>query len=159
MIIRTLLLKLTLGILAIGTVAFMVFLIPNIKELMQAVIPNLAWLQPITQTALALTGICFLYILFQTFNLIRNIDRNEAFSENTISYLKHIRNAGYVITAIYILLMPVMYLIAEFDDAPGLILFGAFFVFAAAVITAFADVLTRLFSNALEIKTENDLTI
>lgn len=157
--IRTLFLKLTLGVLAIGTVAFMIFLLPNIKELMQAVIPNLAMLQPITQVILALTGICFIYILMQTLKLILNIDHNKAFSESTINYLKHIRNTGYVITGLYVLLMPVIYLIAEFDDAPGLILFGAFFVFTSAVITAFADVLKKLFSSALEYKIENDLTI
>lgn len=157
--IRTLLLKVALGILAVGTVAFMIFILPNIKELMQAVIPNMAILQPLTQAGLAGTGICFIYILFQTFKLILNIDRNEAFSESTIKCLKNIRNSGYVMTGIYVLLMPIIYLIAEFDDAPGLILFGAFFVFVAAVIVAFADVLNKLFANALAYKKENDLTI
>lgn len=55
--------------------------------------------------------------------------------------------------------MPFFYLLAEKDDAPGIILIGMVFVFAAFVVAVFAAVLQKLLKNAIDIKSENDLTV
>ena len=57
------------------------------------------------------------------------------------------------------LVMPLFYLIAEIDDAPGIILIGMVIIFASMVIAVFAAVLQRLLQEAIDIKSENDLTV
>ena len=48
---------------------------------------------------------------------------------------------------------------AEVDDAPGLIILGMVIIFASMVIAVFAAVLQRLLQEAINIKSENDLTV
>ncbi|WP_208559066.1 DUF2975 domain-containing protein [Marinilactibacillus kalidii] len=157
--IRTILLKITLGLLALGTIGFNFLVLPWVTNLLKTTLPDMTILHPLTQGALITTGVCFLFMVAQSFKLIVHIDENEAFSVSTISCLKNIRNAGSMMTAIYLMLLPIVYLVADRDDAPGLILIGLFFLFFSAVIVAFADVLNILFSNARAYKLENDLTI
>ena len=63
------------------------------------------------------------------------------------------------ISGLYVVVLPFVYLLAELDDAPGLILIDMVIIFAAMVITVFAAVLQRLLQEAIDIKTENDLTV
>jgi hypothetical protein len=55
--------------------------------------------------------------------------------------------------------MPLLYLMAEADDAPGIIVIGLVLIFASMVIGVFAAVLQKLLQEAIEIKAENDLTV
>ena len=50
-------------------------------------------------------------------------------------------------------------MIAELDDTPGVIVIGLVIILASAIIGVFAAVLQRAFENAIELKSENDLTI
>lgn len=55
--------------------------------------------------------------------------------------------------------VPLLYPIAEEDDAPGLLIYGFLFACIPFVVSVFAAVLEKLFQNAVDIKYENDLTI
>ncbi|HHY82777.1 MAG TPA: DUF2975 domain-containing protein [Clostridiales bacterium] len=55
--------------------------------------------------------------------------------------------------------LPFFYIVAEKDDAPGLIIIGMTIAGIAFVIFVFASVLNRLLQDVIAIKTENDLTI
>ncbi len=55
--------------------------------------------------------------------------------------------------------MPLIYYAAEVDDAPGLILIGMVIICASFVVAVFAAVLQKLLENAIDIKSENDLTV
>jgi hypothetical protein len=55
--------------------------------------------------------------------------------------------------------MPLFYLVGDKDDAPGIIVIGLVLVFASMVITFFAAVLQMLLKEAIDIKSDNDLTI
>ena len=57
------------------------------------------------------------------------------------------------------IVLPFVYILAEVDDAPGLILVGMVMVFAPLVIAVFAAVLQRLLKEAIDIKSENDLIV
>ena len=48
---------------------------------------------------------------------------------------------------------------AELDDAPGLGVIALAFVCMPLVIATFAAVLEKLLQNAIDIKSENDLTV
>jgi capsular polysaccharide biosynthesis protein len=47
----------------------------------------------------------------------------------------------------------------KLDDAPGAIVIGLVIIFASIVIAVFAAVLEKLLRTAIDIKSENDLTI
>uniref|UniRef100_UPI0028EB9449 DUF2975 domain-containing protein n=3 Tax=Paenibacillus TaxID=44249 RepID=UPI0028EB9449 len=64
-----------------------------------------------------------------------------------------------VISSLYFVMLPFVYVVAEKDDAPGLILMGMVPVFASLVIAVFSAVLQRLLQEAIDIKSENDLVV
>ncbi len=106
-----------------------------------------------------LSAIPFYMALYQTFRLLGYIDRNEAFSVMSVKALSHIKKDAIIISILYVLMMLFIFLLAQSDDAPGLILFGMIPIFASIVIAVFAAVLQRLLQQAIDIKSENDLTV
>lgn len=101
----------------------------------------------------------FYTALFKAYSLLRYIDENRAFSINSVAALRSIKYCAASITMVCVILMPFVYLLAEKDDAPGLILFGLVPVFASSVIGVFAAVLQRLLQDVIVIKSEHDLTV
>lgn len=77
----------------------------------------------------------------------------------SVKALSHIKKDAIIISILYVLMMPFIFLLAQSDDAPGLILFGMIPIFASIVIAVFAAVLQRLLQQAIDIKSENDLTV
>jgi hypothetical protein len=101
----------------------------------------------------------FFVALYQAFKLLSYIDKNQAFSELSVKALKNIKFCAMTISGLYVVMMPFVFLVAELDDAPGLIIIGMVPAFASMVIAVFAAVLQRLLKNAIDIKSENDLTV
>jgi thiamine biosynthesis protein ThiC len=101
----------------------------------------------------------FYIALYQAFKLLSYIDKNKAFSIISVRALKNIKYCAITISILYVVGMPLLYLIAEKDDAPGIILIGLVIIFASMVIAVFAAVLQKLLKEAIDIKSENDLTV
>ncbi|MFS0671666.1 DUF2975 domain-containing protein [Ornithinibacillus sp. 179-J 7C1 HS] len=101
----------------------------------------------------------FYIALYQAFKLLNYIDRNEAFSQISVFALNKIKYCAITFSALYVIILPFVYLVAEQDDAPGLIIIGMIPIFASMVIAVFAAVLQRLLQEAINIKSENDLTV
>ncbi|WP_102029066.1 DUF2975 domain-containing protein [Salirhabdus sp. Marseille-P4669] len=97
--------------------------------------------------------------LYQAFKLLSYIDKNLAFSNLSVKALKNIKICAVIISCLYVCILPFVYMVAELDDAPGLIIIGMIPVFASMVIAVFAAVLQRLLQEAIKIKSENDLTV
>ncbi|MDA5111097.1 DUF2975 domain-containing protein [Brevibacillus thermoruber] len=104
-------------------------------------------------------AIPFYFALYQAFKLLSYIDQNKAFSELSVIALKKIKYCAITINILYVVGMPLFYLMAEVDDAPGIIVIGLVMIFASMVIGVFAAVLQKLLKEAIEIKAENDLTV
>ncbi len=101
----------------------------------------------------------FFVALYQAFKLLNYIDKNKAFSEISVKVLKNIKYCAITISGLYVVGMPFFYIFAELDDAPGVILVGMLFILAPMVIAVFAAVLQRLLQEAINIKSENELTV
>jgi len=97
--------------------------------------------------------------LYQAFLLLSYIDKNKAFSNISVEALKKIKYCAITISALYVVMMPFVYLAAEADDAPGLIFFGMIPIFASMIIAVFSAVLQKLLKEAIDLKLENDLMI
>jgi len=107
-----------------------------------------------------LAAIPFYIALYQSYKLLNLIDTDCAFSELSVKALKIITRSALLEFIICTLGgLPFFYALAEKDDAPGLIIIGMGIAGVAFIIFVFASVLNRLLQKAIEIKSENDLTI
>lgn len=105
------------------------------------------------------SAIPFCIALYNAFRLLSYIDKNKAFSQISVKALKNIKYCANTISCVYVVMMPLVYFLADKDDSPGLIIIGMVPIFAAMVIAVFAAVLQRLLQDAIDIKSENDLTV
>jgi membrane protease YdiL (CAAX protease family) len=121
--------------------------------------PNYAYVLYPILIGMYVSAIPFFFALHQALKLLNFIDKNKAFSQVSVKALKSIKYCAITISTLYVILMPFVYVVAEKDDAPGLIIVGMVPVFAAMVIAVFAAVLQKLLQEAIDIKSENDLTV
>jgi Protein of unknown function (DUF3036). len=110
-------------------------------------------------TGMYMAAIPFFVALYQALRLLSFIDKNEAFSELSVRALKKIKYCAATISILYVAVMPLFYLMAQEDDAPGIVVIGLVITFASIVIAVFAALLQKLLKNAIDIKSENDLTV
>ncbi|CAM3981437.1 DUF2975 domain-containing protein [Bacillus luti] len=155
----TLFLKTVVILIGIPVLAMCIFLVPKIGNFAAELYPDIAFIKYLVFINLYATAIPFYYALYQAFKLLSYIDKNNAFSELSVSALKNIKYCAMTISVLYVLGMPLFYLIAERDDAPGFIIIGMIMILASMVIAVFAAVLQRLLQDAIDIKSENDLTV
>ena len=104
-------------------------------------------------------AIPFFIALYQTLKLLSYIDKGRAFSDLSVRALKNIKYCAITISGLYAAGMPYIFYVADKDDAPGVVALGSVIIFASIVIAVFAAVLQKLLQDALDIKSENDLTV
>lgn len=155
----TLFLKLFVILLGIPVLALCIFLVPKIADYMAVLYPDMPVLKYLVYIGLYVTAIPFYFALYQAFKLLNYIDHNNAFSDLSVKALNTIKKCAISISVFYVLDMPLFYLFAERDDAPGVIILGLMMIFASMVIAVFAALLQKLLQEAINIKTENDLTV
>lgn len=108
---------------------------------------------------LYVTAIPFFFALYQALQLLSFIDNNQAFSDGSVRALMFIKYCAYVISGLFTIGMPYIFYIADKDDAPGVVAVGLVIIGASFVIGIFSAVMMKLVQNALDIKSENDLTV
>jgi hypothetical protein len=152
---------LRLAILAIAAVvlAICIFPLPALWRAVPGEYPNHAYVFYCILGAFYVAAIPFYVALYQAMRLLGYIDAGKAFSVLSVKALQRIAICALSISAAFAASMPFFYIWAENDDAPGLIVISMFLVLAPFVIAVFAAVLQRLFREAIEIKSENDLTV
>ncbi|AJG94117.1 DUF2975 domain-containing protein [Bacillus cereus] len=155
----TLFLKTAIILIGIPVFALCIFLIPNIGNYTAKLYPDIAYIKYLVLINLYATVIPFYFALYQAFKLVSYIDNGNAFSKLSVRALKKIKQCAITISILYAVGMPLFYLVAERDDAPGIIIIGMILIFASMVIAVFAAVLQRLLKDAIDIKSENDLTV
>jgi hypothetical protein len=153
----TLFLKIAVFIIGTPVLALCIFGLPWLAN--NPVNPDYAHILYPILIIMYVSVIPFFVALYQAFKLLNYIDKNKAFSELSVKALKNIKYCAITISGLYVVGMPFFYILAELDDAPGVILIGMLFIFASMVIAVFAAVLQRLLQEAIDIKSENDLTI
>lgn len=155
----TLFLKIAVILIGIPVLAMCIFLVPEIASFAVILYPDIAYLKYLVLIDMYAAAIPFYFALYQAFKLLSYIDNNIAFSELSVKALKKIKYCAIIISILYVVGMPIFYLMAEIEDAPGIIVIGLILIFASIVIAVFAAVLQRLLQVAIDIKIENDLVI
>ncbi len=155
----TLFLKLAVFLIGMPILALCIFIVPEVADFAAVIFPDMQYIKYLVYIYLYATAVPFYIALYQAYKLLSNIDQNHAFSELSVKALKNIKFCAILISFLYVIGMPFIYLMAEIDDAPGLIVIGMVIIFASTVIAVFAAVLQRLLQEAIHIKSENDLTV
>src|SRR3990167_8293542 len=107
-----------------------------------------------------LASIAFFVALYQTFKLLGYIGQNKVFSQNSVKALRNIKycaiilGASIVMAALYIRIFH-----AKDDDPAGFIAIAILTTFISIVIATAAAVFERTLQSAVDIKSENDLTV
>lgn len=156
---ETMILKIAVIMLGIPVVALSVLLLPWIaRDAAQSSI-RMAYVIYGILILMYISVVPFFAALYQGFRLLGYIDSNKAFSELSLKSIQKIRSCAAAISIIYLFAMPLFYIVAEIDDAPGVILVGMIFVFAPLTVAVFAAILKKLLKNAIDLKNDNELTI
>ena len=155
----TLFLKMAVILMGIPVLALCIFVVPEIGNFAAELYPDIAYIKSLVLLDLYAAAIPFYFALYHAFKLLSYIDMNKAFSDLSVKALKMIKYCAITISGLFVAGMPLFYLVADKDDAPGVIVIGLVIIFASMVIAVFAAVLQRLLQEAIEIKSENDLIV
>ncbi|MBU8919179.1 DUF2975 domain-containing protein [Neobacillus sp. 114] len=151
-------LKVIIFLAGIAVLALCIFLVPRLANFAAALYPNIAPMKYLIFIVMYGAAVPYYFALYQAFTLLRYIDENTAFSEISVKALKNIKWCAITISGLYVLGMPLFHFIAKKVDPPiGLV--GLIIIFASLVIAVFAAILQRLLQEAINIKSENDLTV
>jgi uncharacterized paraquat-inducible protein A len=107
-----------------------------------------------------LASIAFFVALFQAFTLLRYIGQNEVFSRKSVRALRTIKHCAMVLVAMIGAAVAYLFIaVRGKDDIAGGVAIGLFMIFISVVIGTAAAVFERLLQTAVDMKSENDLTV
>jgi hypothetical protein len=150
----TLILKGAIFVIGIGVLALASLALPEIIKEGSAEHPLMAIV-----VIMYLSMIPFYIALHRGLKLLHYIDTNKAFSDLSVHALRNIKYCALTISVLYTAIMPSVFRIAQADDAPGLVIFGALPIFASFIVAVLCALLQKILYNAIAIKSENDLTV
>lgn len=105
-------------------------------------------------------SIAFFVALYKAFRLLGYIGQNKVFSPDSVKALKSIKYCALILAFLIVLAGVFVKLSHHPDDDPaGFIAMCIVTTFAAAVVATAAAVFEKILQNALDMKSENDLTI
>ena len=107
-----------------------------------------------------LASISFFVALYQAFRLLGYIGQNKVFSLSSVQALRTIKYCAVILSVS--IAMAVLYIAMYHhtdDDPAGFIAIGILATFISVVIATAAAVFERTLQNAVDIKSENNLTV
>lgn len=152
-------LRFVIFLMTILVLALCVFALPEMWKGGSEEFPTAARAVFLIMLGLYATAVPFFIALWQTLKLLDYIDKNIAFSDLSVKALRNIKYCAAIIGVLYVGGVPLLFPIAQADDAPGLVVFGMVIALIPVTVAVFAAVLEKLLQNAIEIKSENDLTV
>ena len=157
--VSTIFLQLVIALLGIGVLTFLLWE-PHLEgRNVNATLFEIYFKDPFL-AYIYLAFVPFFVCLYQAFKMLGYARRNEIFSERSVRSLRIIK---YCAATMAILIFGAVGYIFIFvrgtDDIAGGVAMSVFVIFVAAVIAAAAAVFERVLQNAVEIKSENDLTV
>ncbi|MEP7167287.1 MAG: DUF2975 domain-containing protein [Candidatus Woesebacteria bacterium] len=153
----TIFLKTVLCLIAVGTLAGMLWF-PQTEGRAANLDLISIYADPII-IYMYIASIPFFVGLYQAFKLLNFIDANKAFSQGAVNTLRNMKLASLVLIGFIVLGLFYIRFFAHGDDPAGPTMLGFIVSFAVAVIATAAAVFEKLFQNAVDMKSENDLTV
>ncbi|MCD9014227.1 DUF2975 domain-containing protein [Parachryseolinea silvisoli] len=106
------------------------------------------------------TSIAFFVALYKAFKLLAYIGQNKVFSSNSVAALKSIKYCAIVFSTLIVIAGLYITLSHNKDDDPaGFLAICIVTTFASIVVATAAAIFEKILQNAIDMKSENDLTI
>ena len=113
--------------------------------------PFLAW----AYTA----SIAFFVGLWEAYKLLGYIGRNEVFRERSVKALRTIKYCAKIIVGFVVAAEAYLFIVRPGDDIAGGVFMGLLIIFASGVVAIAAAVFEKTLQSAVDMKSENDLTV
>ncbi len=105
-------------------------------------------------------SIAFFVALYQAFKLLGYIRANDVFSQRSVKALRTIKYCAMALVAFIVGAEAYIFIFVRGkDDIAGGVMIGLVMIFVSVVAATAAAVFERLLQSAVEIKSENDLTV
>jgi hypothetical protein len=107
-----------------------------------------------------LASIAFFVALFQAFTLLGYIRQNKVFSLDSVRALRTIKYCAIALVAMIGAAVGYLFIVMRHkDDIAGGVAMGVLLISLSIVVATAAAVFEKLLQNAVDIKSENDLTV
>ena len=106
-----------------------------------------------------LGSIPFFAALYQAFKMLGYVGQNKVFSPEAVKALRTIKYCALAIIGFVAVEEIVIILTHGSDDATGGVFMGVLITFISIVIATAAALFERILQNAVDLKSENDLTV
>jgi hypothetical protein len=103
-------------------------------------------------------SIPFFMALYQAFKVLGYAGHNKVFSQRAVNTLRTIKYCGITIIG-FVAGGEIFIMLSNSDDRAGGVFMGILITFGSIVIATAAAMFERLLQNALDLKSENDLTV
>jgi DUF2975 family protein len=103
-------------------------------------------------------SIPFFMGLFHAFRVLSYAGRNLEFSPPAVRSVRTIKYCAIALVG-FVLVAEVIIMLGESDDRAGGVMMGVFILFASTVVATGTAILERTLQNAVEMKSERDLTV
>jgi DUF2975 family protein len=105
-----------------------------------------------------IASIAFFVALFQAFKVLGYAGQNTVFSQAAVKAMRTIKFCAIAIVG-FVAVGEIFIIFGNSDDRSGGIFMGILITFGSIVIATAAAMFERILQNALDIKSENDLTV
>lgn len=106
-----------------------------------------------------IASIPFFVALYQAFKLLGLVDKNKIFSQAAIKTVRNIKYCAFAISGFLVLAILFIRVFIQADDSAGPTMLGFIAIFTSLVIATATAIFQKLLQNAVDIKSENDLTV
>jgi Protein of unknown function (DUF2975) len=105
-------------------------------------------------------SIAFFVALYQAFKLLGHAGRGEVFSQRSVKALRTIKYCGMSLIGFLVGAEAYFFVVRRGeDDIAGGVMIGLVLIFVSAVVATAAAVFERTLQSAVELKSDNDLTV
>ena len=154
----TIFLQIVIVLIGIGALALMLWE-PHIEgRNVHATLFEICFKDPFLAYAY-IASISFFVALYQAFRLFGYIGRNEVFSQPSVRALRTIKYCAKVIVGFVVAAEAYLFIVRPGDDIAGGVFMGLLIIFVSCVIAVAAAVFEKTLQSAVDLKSENDLTI
>ena len=153
----TIFLQIVIVLIGIGALAVMLWE-PHIEgRNMHATLFEMYFKDPFLAYAY-IASIPFFVALYQAFKVLGYAGQNKIFSQTAVNALRTIKYCAITIIG-FVAVGEIFIMLGNSDDWAGGVFMGILITFGSIVITTAAAMFERILQNAVDIKSENDLTV
>jgi hypothetical protein len=155
----TIFLQVVIVLIAIGALAFMLWE-PHIEGRNANATPFEIYFKDPFLAYAYLGSIAFFTALFKAFTLLGYVRQNKVFSPDSVKALRIIKYCAMILVAMIGAAVAYLFIaVRGEDDIAGGVAMGVVLIFCSVVVATAAAVFERLLQSAVDIKSENDLTV